>query len=158
MVFHWSLSDSTSPGFFSVFWPSSIILSIGWSPLVCQLPNPPGPLIIILSLYQKKQSQLVQSSLSCSIVSSILKQGRGTYPSFNIPSILFCGQPRQQSRQFCKFSFLVDYYEVWSSGRDEVIRVSHRILCVSFSRTCAGLCISTCWYGQILISCTFPCG
>ena len=32
---------------FSVFWPSSIMLSFGWSPLVHQLLNPPGPLIIL---------------------------------------------------------------------------------------------------------------
>ena len=36
-----------SPGLFSVFWPSSIMMSFGWFPLVCQLPNPPGPLIIL---------------------------------------------------------------------------------------------------------------
>ena len=32
-----------SPGLFSVFWPLTIMLSFGWSPLVCQLPNPPSP-------------------------------------------------------------------------------------------------------------------
>ena len=41
-----------SQGFFSVFWPSSIMLSFGWSSLVHQLPNPPGPLIILQSLCQ----------------------------------------------------------------------------------------------------------
>ena len=47
-------------------------------------------------------------------------QGRSTYPSFQILSVLFCSQPGQQSRQFCKFSFFffVDYYKVWSSSRD----------------------------------------
>ena len=34
-----------SPGLFSVFWPFSIMLLFGWSPLGRQLPNPPGPLI-----------------------------------------------------------------------------------------------------------------
>ena len=33
------------------------------------------------------------------------EQGRGTYPSFHILSVLFCGQSGQQSRLFCKFSF-----------------------------------------------------
>ncbi len=37
MVFHWSLSDSKSPGIFSVFWPFSIMLSFGWSPFGRQL-------------------------------------------------------------------------------------------------------------------------
>ena len=58
-----------SPGLSSVLLPSSIMLSFGCFPLVCQLPNPPGPLIILQSLCQKHQSQLVQSTLSCSIVS-----------------------------------------------------------------------------------------
>ena len=36
-----------SPGLFSVFCPSLIMLSFGWSPIVRQLPNPSGPLIIL---------------------------------------------------------------------------------------------------------------
>ena len=55
---------------------------------------------------QKHQSQLAQSSLSYSTGFSILEQGWGTYPSFHIPSGLFCGPPGQQSQQFCKFSFV----------------------------------------------------
>ena len=34
MVFHWSLSDSKSPGFFSVFWSFSIMLSF-WMVSTC---------------------------------------------------------------------------------------------------------------------------
>ena len=34
-----------SPGLCSVFWPFSIMLLFGWSPLGRQLPNFPGPLI-----------------------------------------------------------------------------------------------------------------
>ena len=36
-----------SPGLFLVFWPFSIMLSFGWSPLVHQLPSPPVPLVIL---------------------------------------------------------------------------------------------------------------
>ena len=36
-----------TPGLFSVFWPFSIMLLFGWSPLVHQPPTPPGPLIIL---------------------------------------------------------------------------------------------------------------
>ena len=36
-----------SPGLFSVCWPSSLMLSFGWSPLVRQLSNPPGPLVTL---------------------------------------------------------------------------------------------------------------
>ena len=36
-----------SPGLFSGFWPSSIMQLFRWSPPGRQLPNPPGPLIIL---------------------------------------------------------------------------------------------------------------
>ena len=36
-----------SPGLFSVFWPFSIMLSFGWSPLVRQLPSPPVPFVTL---------------------------------------------------------------------------------------------------------------
>ena len=36
-----------SPGLFSVFWPFSIMLLFGWSPLGRQLLNLPGPLMIL---------------------------------------------------------------------------------------------------------------
>ena len=67
-------------------------------------------------------------SYSYSIVCffSIPLQSRCTYRSFHFLSVLFCGQPVQQSPQFCKFSlffffFFVDYYKVCSSGRDQSI-------------------------------------
>ena len=50
---------------------------------------------------------------------------RSRYLSFfHILSVLFCDQPGQKRRQFCKFSFfVVDYYKALSSGRDSVIRL-----------------------------------
>ena len=36
-----------SPELFSVFWPFSMVLLFGWSPLVRQLPSPPVPLVIL---------------------------------------------------------------------------------------------------------------
>ena len=36
-----------SPGLFTVFWPFSIMLSFGWSPLVRQFPSPLVPLVIL---------------------------------------------------------------------------------------------------------------
>ena len=36
-----------SPALFLVFWPFSIMLSFGWSPLVRQLPTPPVPLVTL---------------------------------------------------------------------------------------------------------------
>ena len=36
-----------SPGLFSVFWPISIMLWFGWSPLVLLFPSPPVPVLIV---------------------------------------------------------------------------------------------------------------
>ena len=49
------------------------------------------------------------------------KQGPSTYSSFHVLSSLFSGPLWQQSPQFYKVSFyvlVVDYYKVWSFGRD----------------------------------------
>ena len=75
------------------------------------------------------------------------KQGRGTYTSFYILSVLFCCQPGRQNRQFCKFFFFFFFLIIIRFGLLAEIRWSvcmsklHRRLCVSFSRTGAGLCI-----------------
>ena len=94
-----------SLGLFSVFWPFSIMLLFGWSPLGCRLPNPPGPFIILELTCPKHQSQLVYLSPPCSIVFSIPLQSRGILlcTFFQI----YCGQPGQQSRQFCKSHFFL---------------------------------------------------
>ena len=62
MVFHWSLSGCK----FSQV--SRTLLNILDVPLVRQHPSPPVPVIILLLLYQKYQTRLVQLSPSCSIV------------------------------------------------------------------------------------------
>ena len=69
---------------------------------------------------------------------SIPYQGRGTYLSFHILSVLFCGQPGQKSLQFCRFSFLLIIIRYRGSV---CMSKSNKSLCVSFSRTGAGLCI-----------------
>ena len=76
---------------------------------------------------------------------SIPLQGRGIYPSFHVLSVLFCGQPGQQSPQFCKFSFMLLLIIIRSGLLAEIrwsicMSKSHRSLCVSFSRTDAELC------------------
>ena len=50
--------------------------------------------------------------------------------AIRILSNLVCGPPEQQSPQFCKFSFfvlVVDYYKIWSFGRDLVIHLHLKI-------------------------------
>ena len=85
-----------------------------------------------------------KTSLSCSTVSSIPEQGRGIYPSFHFLSILFCGQPEQQSPQSCML-FLICWL-IQGHGRLAEIRwsvcmsKSQRSLCMSYFRTDVGLC------------------
>ena len=67
------------------------------SPSLCNNPLVTAPKAIIIIG--------ANCHLSCSTVFSILLQGRGIYPSFHILSVLFYGQPEQQSRLFCRFSF-----------------------------------------------------
>ena len=125
MDFHWSLSDSKSPQVSrtllsilavlnNVIWmvstrpPTSKSSSPFRNPLVT-VPKAPITIGIIVTF------------MIHSFFLNSLARSRYSYPSFHILSVLFCGQPEQQSRQFCKFSFFfffVDYYEVWSSGRD----------------------------------------
>ena len=151
MVFHWSLSDSKSPQISRtllsilavlnnvVVWmvstrpPSSKSSSPFSNPFVT-VPNAPITIGMIVT---------------CMFHSffSIPKQGRGTYPSFHILSVLFCGQPGQQSRQFCKFSFfffccwLLLGLIFWTRLGDPCVCQSPIGVYVLFSRTSAGLCI-----------------
>ena len=136
-----------SPSLFSIFRLSSIMLSFGWSPLVRQLLNPTGPLIILQSLCQKHQSQLVPPTLSCSIVSSILQFSSKVevlillYTFFLFYSVVSWGS---KVDNFGNFLFFIDDYKVgllaeirWSVCMFK----SHSSLCVSFSWKGAGLCI-----------------
>ena len=115
MVFHWSLSDSKSQVSSTllsilavlnnvIVWmvssrpPTSKSTSPFSNPLVTV---PKAPILIGI---------MVSFMFHSLFVFSILLQGRGTYPSFHILAVLFCGQPGQQSRQSCKLSFFVDNY------------------------------------------------
>ena len=150
MVFHRRLSDSKSPQVSRTFLSILAVLNnvVVWmvatrsliSKSSCPFSNPfvtvpKAPLtigIIVTFMYH---------------VFSILEQGRSTYPSFHILSVLFCGQPGQKSQQFCRFSFFFLLLIILRSGLLAEIRWSvcmskfHRSVCVSFSRTGTGLCI-----------------
>ena len=83
--------------------------------------------------------------VTCMFHSFFSSLARSRYLSFHILSVLFCGQSGQQSRLFCKFSFLL--LIIIKSGLLAGIRwsvrilKSHRSLCMSFSRTGVALCI-----------------
>ena len=113
IVFHCSLSDSESPQVSrtllsiptvlnnAVVWmvstrsPTSKSFSPFNSPFVT-VPNAPTTIGIIVTFMFH--------------IFLILWQGLGTYPSFHFLSVLFCGQPVQQSQQFCKFSFFSFFF------------------------------------------------
>ena len=87
---------------------------------------------------------------------------RSSYLSFFSHSFSFILWSPGTSLQFCKFSFFLMI--IIRSGLLAGIRwsvcmwKSHRSLCVTFSRTSAGLCIYHLLVWSNKFSCTFPCG
>ena len=81
----------------------------------------------------------------CSIGLSIPEKSRVTYPFVRILSVLLCGQPGEQNRQFCKFSlfcWLLLGLVVWPRLGDPFVSQNpKRVLWVSFYRTDSELCI-----------------
>ena len=162
MIFHLGLSESKSPKvsrtFLSILvdfcntvvWIVStrLFISKSSSPFINPLVTVARALIII------------GINFTCSTVFSVSYLDRGIY-SFHFLLILLCDQPGQISPQFCTFSFFVDYYKDWSSGRDLVIRLDVKIpeefVCHS-PGLMLGCAYTICLYGQILISYTIPCG
>ena len=146
MVFHWSLSDSKSLQVFRTL--LSILSSLNNAVVSMVSTRPPtskssspfnSPLVTVPKA--PIRIGIIVTFMFHSFFNS-LARSRGTYPSFHFLSVLFCGQPGQQSPQFCKFSFFTI-----RSGLLVVIRLSvcmsksHRSLYVSFSRRAAGFCI-----------------
>ena len=145
MVFHWSLSDSKSPqvsrtrlGILAVL-SYAVVWIVSTRPPTSKSSRPFNNSLVIVPNTPVTIGTIVTFMFHSF---SILYQGRGTYPSFHFPSDLFCGPPGQQSRQFCRFSFFVDYYEIWSSGRIIIIII---IIIYSFRV----FHVSVCWWSFI---------
>ena len=139
MVSNWSLRDSKSPQVsktllsiladlnYAVVWTVStrFVISKSSSPCTNPCANPlvtvpraPFTIGIIVTVF------------------SIPLQGRGTYPSFRILSILLCDQPGQQSAQFCKFFFFFSGWlllglVVWLRSGDPFVSQNPREVCES---------------------------
>ena len=116
MVFHWSFSDSNSPlvsrtllSILAVF-NNAVVWMVSTSPPTSKSSSPfNSPLVTVPNA--SITIGIIVTSMFQNF--SIPWQGLGTYPSFHFLSVLFCDQPGQESRQFCKFSFfVVDYYKV----------------------------------------------
>ena len=175
MISHWSLSDSKSPGLFSVFWLILIML-LGWSPLILLFLSPP----VLVPILWWLPSAPITIGITVAFMFhsfSILEQGPGTYLSFCFLSILLFGQLGQQIPQLGKFSSFLFFIlfvcvcvcvlTIIRSGHLAEIRRSvcfskiQRSLCVSFSRTDSGLCIyrlfiwsNFYYYSQLKKACT----
>ena len=123
MVFHWRLSDSKSPqvsrtllSIMAVFnnavvWmvstrpPTSKSSRAFNNPLVT-VPKAPVTIgIIVTFIFHSFFNSLARSS---------------TYLSFQVLSVLFCGLPGQQSRQFCRFSLFFLLIIIRSGLRAEI--------------------------------------
>ena len=149
MVLHWNLSDNKSP---RVSRTRLWILAVLSNAVVCIVSNRPpiskssrpfnNPLVIV------PNAPITIGTVFTFMFHSFFNSlARSRYLSFfYFPSDLFFGPPGQQSRQFYNFFFFL-LLIIMRSGLFAGIRwsvcmlKSHRSLCMSFSRTGAGLCI-----------------
>ena len=142
MVFHLALSDSKSLQVSRNLLTILAVFNIavfGWSPLGYQLPKSPRPFINPLVTVPKAPIP-IGIIVTFTFHSFFNCRGRGTYLSFYILSVLFCGQPGQQCWHFCRFSFFFLLVIIRSGLQAEIrwsvyMSKSQRSLCVSFSWT-----------------------
>ena len=106
MAFHWSLSDSKSPQVSRTLLSILAVLNnvVVWMVSTCP------PTSKSSSPFSNPLVTVPNTPITIGIIVTFMFQSffnslpRSKYLSFfHILSVLFCGQPRQQSRQFCKF-------------------------------------------------------
>ena len=149
MVFHRSLSDCNllkSPGLFTVFWPHSIMLQFGRSPLVIQPTNPSVPLIIFTNWTEITNHDWYYCHLHVPYTFQITTKVEVLillFTFFQFYSVV------SQDSKVHNFAISLSFFLLiiirsgllaelrWSVSMSK----SHRSLCVSFSRTDAGLCL-----------------
>ena len=110
MVFHWSLCDCKSPQVSRILLNDmSVLINAVVSKV---FPSPPN--FKSSSPFNNPLVTLLKAPITIGVIVtfmfhifSIPLQGRWTYPSFHILSVLFCSQLGQQSRHFGKFSVLL---------------------------------------------------
>ena len=136
MVFHWRLSESMSSQISRTLLSILVVLNnvvvwmVSTRPLISTSSSPFNYLLLNVP-------KVFFNSLARSRYLSFLSH------FFNF-TLWSAGKAKSTNLQVL-FFFFVNYYEVWSSGRDLVIRLylkkSLRNLRVSFSRTDVGFCI-----------------
>ena len=124
MVFHRSLSDREFPQVSRtllsilavlnnvVVWMASTrpLISKSSSPFINPLVSVPRVPIIIIDINVTFMFHSCCFFFFCFFFCSIPGQCPGFYSSFHLYSILLCGQPEQQSPQFCTFPFSVFFF------------------------------------------------
>ena len=143
MVFHWSLSDNKSPqvsrtltSILAILNNAVVWMVYTWPPTSKSSSPFNSPLVTV-------PKALITIGI---IVTFMFHSFFNSLARSRYLSLFFCGQPGQQSRQFCKFPFFM-LIMIRSSLLAEIrksvcMSKSHRILWVSFSGTSAGLCIN----------------
>ena len=147
-----------SPGLFPVFWPFSIMLYFGWSPLVLLFPSPLVLLPILLWLYQEHHLKIVSiynlDRFPCKVqVLLFLFTPFHFYPVVNPDSIV---------NNFASSIFrcwLLLGLVVWPRLGDPSVLQNFRGICASYSPgQILGGVYTVRSYGQISISCISPSG
>ena len=155
MVFHWSLSDSKSP---QTSWTLLSILAVLKNLAVWMVSTHPStskssspfsnPLVTV-----PNAPITIGIIITCMFHSFFNFLSRSMYLSFfSHLSVLFYGQPGQQSRQFCWFSYCWSLFGLvfWPRLGDLRVCQSPMGVYVSyFPRQTLGYAYTICLYGQI---------
>ena len=148
MVFHWRLSDSKSP---QISWTLLSILTVLNSAVAWMVSTHP-PTSKSSSLFNNPLVAVPKEPITIGTIVAFMfhccfnSLARSRYLSFFSPffSFILWSAGTAKSTIWQSLFFFVDYYKVWSSSRDSVIRCmsnSYRSLCESFFRAAAELCI-----------------
>ena len=139
MVFHWNLSDSKSPRVSRTLLSILAVLKndVVWM-VSTRPPTSKSSSSFNNTLVIVPKAPIIIGAIVTIIFHSFFNSLARSryYPSFHILSVLSCGQPGQQSRQFSKCPFLL--LIIIRSGFLAEIRWSvcmsntHRYLCVTF--------------------------
>ena len=136
-----------SSGLFSVFWPFSIMLSFGWSPLVHQLPCPPVPLVTV-----PNAPITIGIIVTCMLHSFFNSLARSRYLSFFSHSFNFIlwltGAAKSTILQVLFFCWLLLSLVFWPGLGDPFVCPIGVYTC-HFLGQVLGCAYTICLYGQI---------
>ena len=161
MVFHWSLSDSKSPQVSRILLSILAVLNNAAVWMVSTRPPTSKPSSTLVTVPNAPIT--IGIIVTCMFHSFFNSLARSRYLSFFSHSFSFILWSARTSKttilQVLFFLLIIIKSGLLVDIRGSVcMSKSHWSLCVSFSRTGAGLCIYHFLHGQISISCTSPSG